>query len=354
LTVKVLFGNVAKMKSQKVQVSGTRAIDAARQIIRKRFSKIIGQSSLKERLEEILLGAVGQKGYLPSIGIFAAPGLGKTKVLKIVQDCIIDLRTEGLLEKKIHYFERGLDVGGIQSFFVDLLCKEVHDKDAIVSIDEAQELQEEHLHTIRTCLEITVARQPKLVRRFDKEILFDPSRHSFILGTNEWQKMCPALRSRLNKVYLEYYNDEELEQIMFLETKDLGIRFAESTLHSLAVLNRGNPRDIVNLLDDVRARVAIKGVNSINKEDVRHIIKARGIYPLGVTQLEMRTLLTLRKQGQAQLQFLAASNQVDSKEQKEAEKYLLQRGLVKVEGFRKLTSEGRKYLADLREDGYIS
>ncbi len=323
-------------------------LNEATELIDTEFGKMVGQANAKRRIKGLILGALMQKGFLPPTLLIAPPGFGKSRFLKVVRGLI-----STILKKQPLYFKSGAQCGSPVAFFEDVLLPYVNDKDTVIVVDEAHECKKGIMGVLRSLIEITIERTCETVKLGELEMLFNPLRQSVILATNEVDSIPAALMSRVERIDLVPYTDDEMEQILFAGLESFGVRFNENSLRDIARCNRGNARDIVKWVNAITCHVAVEGKTTVNKKDVAAIIRARETYPLGVTNVELQTLLILEKHGEQQLKELAAKTQCISIEQNSNEKYLLQRGLMTIEVKRRLTVEGRAYLASLRADGFI-
>lgn len=312
------------------------------------FKGIVEQEPAKQAVKNILLGGVAENGFMPPM-LFVAPlGTGKTKFLRAVKSI-----TDDLFGRKATYFESGKGMGTPLAFYEDVLIPRVHGKESNVYADELHEATAPTLSVVRDLLEPNVERAPKRAALKDYEVLWHPYKNTFIGATNRLDLLDPPLVSRFERINLDYYTDAGMEQILFNGLQNVGIQFNENSLRKVAECNRGSARDVVKWVDSIRGYAAVRGKRTINKADINELLKSKNIFPLGVTRVELRTLQLLHKFGPAQLQNLAAKNGVSSAEQKANEAYLMQRGLIVVEGLRRLTMAGQVYLAELEKEKYI-
>lgn len=325
-------------------------IKAAEKVIDGELAKIVGQEQAKARIKQILLGALADEGFMPPVLIVAPPGVGKSHILKIWNALV-----RCLLEKRVLQFATGEECGTRTSFMEDVLMGHVDGKKAHVSVDEAHEAKKPVLNLFRSLLEPCVNRLNRVLQvpMSDATVTWNPHLNSMTLATNQIDKLDPALVSRCERIDLSLYSDEEMEEILQRALKGANIRFNENTLRLVAMCNRGTARDLIHWQNSIRSFASIAGKNTINKDDIFEIIKRREALPLGVSKAELKTLLYLEKFGPMQLRQLAARNLCESREQSTNEKYLLYRGLITVDVRRKLTTEGRKYLIELRKGGFI-
>lgn len=313
------------------------------------FAGVIGQETAKERLTRSILAASADDGHIPPGMLVAPPGIGKTMMLRKFGEAV-----KSILNRKVLFFESGEDLGTKTSFIEDVFLPHVQNQECILLVDEAHEMRGPIKSLIRNILEPSVHRKTRTVMGVNGEpITWNPRINSIMLATNKIDQIDQALLSRLERFDLNYYSDEEVAQILFDALREHRITFSENTLREIAQCNRGTARDIVHWQTAIRQYLAVAKKKTINKDDVKNIIKSRDALPLGVTKNELRTMLVLERCGPMQLKQLAAHNMIDSKEQNSNEKYLFQRTFITVETKRQLTATGKVYLEALRREGYL-
>lgn len=317
-------------------------------LIKPHFTNVIGQEVAKCRLQSLLAGIKVESGFMAPTCLIAPPGLGKTMLLKAAQ-----VTSKEVLGRRTLYFESGSEMGTPAAFFEDVLAPYVHDKDVMVIVDEFHEADKRVQGIVRSMVEISTARNAKTIKRGDLEVTVHPNRFSLLVATNKVDLLDAALMSRLERIDLALYSDEEMEQILFKGIQEDHIRFNDNTLRSIAECNRGSARDVVKWVNAVRRHAAINGKQTINRADCAAIIKERETFPQGVSKNELSTLGLLEKFGDQQLKELAAKHLCSSAEQMKNETYLLQKGFLTIDGKRHLTYAGREYLAALRTEGFL-
>ena len=323
-----------------------------KRIIKTECDKIRGQTHVKAAIYNCIVAAFMAGGFHEPILLVAPPGVGKSRILELWNALF-----RACLGRRVLKFSRGEETGTKNSFIEDVLVPHFHDKPAVLSIDEAHEMNAKNKAIIRSLLEPRADRRPNTVRfHSDYECTFDPNKQTIILATNQIDKLDDALISRCRRIDLSLYSDEEMMGILTdgltAQAGMPNITFADNTLKTIAACNRGTARDLIHWINAIRNRCTLTGKNSINKADAKLIIESRECYPLGVTANELKTLLYLESKGELQLKELAALNIINVKEQNANEKYLLQRRLIGIDSKRRLTTEGREYLADLRKHKY--
>lgn len=320
-----------------------------KKIIKTECEKLTGQANAKLAIYNCVVAAFLAGGFHENILLVAPPGVGKSRILEtwmaIVRAC---------LGRKVLRFARGEETGTKTSFVEDVLVPHFSGKASVLAIDEAHEMKAPVKAIVRSMLEPRADRRCTTIRAHsDYEVTFDPMQNFIVLATNKIDLLDDALISRFRRIDLSLYSDEEMMQILTEGLRGAHVVFNDNTLKTIAACNRGTARDLIHWINAVRQRCDVTGKKSINKADAKAIIESRECYPLGVTANELKTLLWLESKGELQLKELAALNIINVKEQNANEKYLLQRRLLGIDSKRRLTSEGRAYLADLRKHKYL-
>ena len=319
----------------------------ASKLIDETFAKMVGQTIAKRKLKTKILAAL-QDGFFSSLLLVGPAGLGKSQVMELVIFLV-----KSILGRRVLSYARGEECG-TKTAFGETLVSYMHDKPVFVSIDEVHECKAPVRGLIRSLIQPKANRSGTTIALGnDYELTFNPLQNSFLLATNEVDKLDAPFLTRVDRIDLSPYTDEEMAEILHRMLASANVKFNENTLADIAACNRGTARDAVKWCDAIRAHLAVAGKLTINKADVKAILLNAEIFPLGVSANELRTLLALEKNGGMQLKQLAAVNMVAVKEQNANELYLLKRVLIETCPLRRLTPEGIKYLASLRKSGFL-
>lgn len=312
---------------------------------------VVGQEFAKTRIKRWALGAALGDGHLSPMLITGEPGKGKSLLLKKIVDI---LRVASSAKcGNIFHAQKGDALGSMTAFIAEIVSQYISDRDGALIVDEIQTANKSTLGFIRDLIQPQADRSPNIVKHDDMEFIYDSRKFAFVFASDRAKCLDAALLSRCEvQITLEDYTDEEIAQILFQNLSTHDIRFHEDSLLPLARTNRGTARDLVGLSNDVLGHLDIEKKRTINQEDVRTILKTRGIYPDGINKTELKILLFLEN-GPLQLQQIAARCGISSAEVKLHEVYLFRRGFITVDSRREITPLGSMYMRDLRKRHFI-
>jgi Holliday junction DNA helicase RuvB len=167
-----------------------------------------------------------------------------------------------------------------------------------------------------------------------KTINFPLKRFTLIGATTRAGLLSAPLRGRFGMLYhLEFYNNNELAQILVRSAKLLNLACQDGTLELIASRSRGTPRIANRLLKRVRDYAQVKGKGKLTTDIVASALKMEQIDELGLDELDrsfLRSLANVYNGGPAGIEALAATlgEEKDTLEDV-VEPYLLQIGFVR-------------------------
>ncbi len=141
------------------------------------------------------------------------------------------------------------------------------------------------------------------------------------------------LRSRFGMILeLQFYNIEELVEIIKRACKILKIEIEEEAAHFIAERSRGTPRIALRLLRRARDVATVKAKTEIDRILVEKTMDILEIDKLGLDELDRRilkTIIEIYDGGPVGIESLAATLNLEIDTLKEVhEPYLLQKGLI--------------------------
>jgi Holliday junction resolvasome RuvABC ATP-dependent DNA helicase subunit len=172
-----------------------------------------------------------------------------------------------------------------------------------------------------------------------------------IFATTELDKLFPPLKDRLTVLDFKPYKPNEIAEIISNRLKD--VEFESGLLDEIAETTRGNARSAVKRAKEIETYCETQNSNLFLKVEWNDLRQILGIKPLGLTNTEVQVLQILKERGPSTLQTIAAVTGMSRTAiQKDAELYLLQRGLMKIDGHREITRAGTQVLEEVEEKGF--
>lgn len=292
----------------------------------------VGQRDLIERIS-ITLQAVKQRGEpMEHVLLHGPPGLGKTTMAHIIA---AEMGTRAFTTSG-PALTRASDLVGT------LTRLEAND---VLFIDEIHRLPiavEEYIYPAMEDFKIDVTVDSA---HHAKTLTLQLKPFTLIGATTRAGLLSSPLRNRFGiSHHLNFYNEQELLEILQCATKSLNIEgVSESALALIAKRSRGTPRVTLRLLRRIRDFAQVRANGQINEQVVEAALGLEGVDELGLDQLDRAYIKTLRRiydGGPAGLEAIAASMGEDSGTLEDVvEPYLLQIGfLARTRQGRRLTA----------------
>jgi holliday junction DNA helicase RuvB len=304
-----------------VSAAGRNDEEAYERAIRPRLlADYIGQSAVKKQLEIFVTAARQRREALDHVLIFGPPGLGKTTLAHIIANELqVNLRqTSGpVLERP----------GDLAALLTNL---EAHD---VLFVDEIHRLSpvvEEVLYPAMEDfqLDIMIGEGPAA-----RSIKLDLPPFTLIGATTRAGLLTSPLRDRFGIVQrLEFYSDDELEEIVSRSSGILGVEAGQGGARLIATRARGTPRIANRLLRRARDYAQVKGDGRVDEATARSAMDMLEVDPHGFDVMDRRLLLTIIENfggGPVGIESLAAAISEERGTIEDVlEPFLIQRGFL--------------------------
>lgn len=284
------------------------------------LDEYIGQSSAKEKIDIFIKAANQRNETLDHVLLYGPPGLGKTTLASIISNELgVNIRiTSGpAIEKQ----------GDLAAILTNLNPNDV------LFIDEIHRLNrsvEEILYPALEdfALDIIIGKGPSA-----RSIRLDLPKFTMIGATTRAGMLTNPLRDRFGVICrLDYYNEEDLYQIVTRSAKILKIHIEDAGAWEIAKRARGTPRIANRLLKRVRDYAQVKAEGIIDKDTADKALKMLEVDDRGLDDIDKKMLLAIIHKfagGPVGLDTLAASIGEDSGTIEDVyEPYLLQIGFI--------------------------
>ena len=301
------------------------------------LTEFVGQQKVVDQLSLIIAAAKLNKRAADHVLLAGPPGLGKTTLAMIVA----------------HESERSLRLTSgpaIQSSGDLAAILSALEAGDVLFIDEIHRMSRSAEEMLYLAMEdfrvdVMVGKGPGAA-----SISLDLAPFTLVGATTRSGMLPTPLRDRFGfTAFLEYYEAEDLEQVLYRSAKRLGYEMAEDAAVELARRSRGTPRIANRLLRRVRDYALVHGGEAI---DLRHVQQAMEIFEIDQAGLDRvdRQLLNLlatkfsaRPVGLSTL-AVAIGEEPDTIEAV-LEPYLIRQGLLqRTPRGREITEAGKAHL----------
>ena len=245
------------------------------------FNEYIGQKLLKEKMSIFIRAAQSRNEAMDHILLYGPPGLGKTTLAGVIANEMgvnLKITTGPVLDK----------AGDLAAILTSL------EENDILFIDEIHRLNtsvEEILYPAMEDgeLDILIGKGPSA-----RSIRIELPKFTLIGATTKAGQLSTPLRDRFGVTHkMEYYNIEELKEILVRGIAILGIKAEENGIEEIAMRSRGTPRIANRLLKRARDYAEIKGTGVLNQKSVKGVLDLLGIDEKGLDELDRSILKSI-------------------------------------------------------------